>query len=81
MGSGRSDGGIGDGSEQVFPALEHHIGCDGAQMLEEAVSGTTRGHGLAPSQHREHCDGMECEGQQVERKRRERPTLPVGSGL
>ena len=39
VGSGWSDVGFGDRSEQVRPILEHDVCCDGAQVLEEAVGG------------------------------------------
>src|SRR5271166_3987054 len=61
-----ADGRRGDGSQQVVPVLEDHVGGDGPQMLEEAVFGSTRADGGSPGKNGEISGSMEGEGQQVE---------------
>ena len=58
--------GIGDGVEEMRPIVEDDVGGDGAQVLEEAVSGAARGEGGAPGEDAELGDGVEGEGEQVE---------------
>jgi hypothetical protein len=64
--SSRPDGCRGDGSKQVIPVLEDHVGGDGPQMLEQAVFGATCDDGGLPEKHDEIGGGMEGKSQQVE---------------
>jgi hypothetical protein len=64
--SGRPHCSRGDGSKQVVPVLEDHIGGDGPRMLEEAVGRTKRDDGGSPGKNDEISGGVEGEGQQVE---------------
>src|SRR5947199_834584 len=57
---------IGDCLEEVRPIGEDDIGGDGAQVLEEAVSGAAGGEGGAPGEDAELGDGVAGEGEQVE---------------
>ena len=50
----------------MVPVLEHHVGRDGPQMLEEAVCGATCDDGGSPSENGEPSGGVEGEGEQVE---------------
>jgi len=50
----------------MVPGLEHHIGGNGPQMLEEPVPRAPRDDGLAPGQHGQRGGGMEGEGEQIE---------------
>ena len=45
--------------------VQDDVGGDGAQMLEEAVSGAAGGNGGAPGEDTEIGDGVEGEGEQV----------------
>jgi hypothetical protein len=61
--SGWAYRGGGHGARQMIPVLEHGVGCDRSQVLEESLHGAAGDDRLAPGQDRQHGGGMGSKGE------------------
>jgi hypothetical protein len=56
-----------EGEEQIFPGWEDQKDGDGGELAEEVVAGPLFFAGCAPEVIGDIADGMECEGNEVQR--------------